>query len=63
MRASGRSRWQRTGRLGGLTVYIGTCNGGARTYHTWLDKASIVISATSVGTKRFGEQLVGNLRP
>ncbi len=49
--------------LGGRTVYIGTCNGGARTYHTWLDKAGVVISATSVGTKRFGEQLVGNLRP
>jgi hypothetical protein len=49
--------------LGGRTVYIGTCNGGARTYHTYLDKAGVVISATSVGTKRFGEQLVGNLRP
>ena len=49
--------------IGGRTVFIGTCNGGARTYHTWLDKAGVVISATSVGAKRFGEQLVGNLRP
>jgi len=49
--------------LGGRTVYIGTCNGGARTYHTYLDKSGVLISATSVGTKRFGEQLIRALRP
>lgn len=49
--------------LGGRTVYIGTCKGGARTYHTYLIAAGVLISATSVGTKRFGEQLVGALRP
>jgi hypothetical protein len=45
------------------TTYIGTCGGGAHTYHTYLEKANILVSATSVGTKRFGEQLMGTLRP
>jgi hypothetical protein len=49
--------------IAGRTVYIGTCNGGARTYHTYLDGAGVLVSATSVGPHRFGEQLVGTLRP
>jgi hypothetical protein len=49
--------------LGGRTVYIGTCTGGAHTYHTYLDRAGVLVSATSVGAKRFGELLVANLRP
>jgi len=49
--------------LGGRTVYIGTCNGGARTYHAWLSGPGVVVSATSVGARRFGEQLIGSLRP
>ncbi len=49
--------------IGGRTVSIGTCAGGAHTYHVYLDKLNVLISATSVGSKRFGEQLMGTLRP
>ena len=48
--------------IGGRRVDIGTCNGGAHTYHVYLELPGIMISATSVGAKRFGEQLVGSLR-
>jgi hypothetical protein len=48
--------------LGGRRVYIGTCGGGAHTYHVFLELPGVVISATSVGAKRFGEQLAGNVR-
>lgn len=44
------------------TTYIGTCNGGAHSYHVYLEKSNVLVSATSVGTKRFGEQLMGTLR-
>lgn len=45
------------------TTYIGTCNGGAHTYHVYLPGPNVLVSAISVGTKRFGEQLMGTLRP
>jgi len=48
--------------IAGRTVFIGTCNGGAHTYHVYLESTAVMISATSIGPKRFGEQLVGNLR-
>jgi hypothetical protein len=48
--------------IGGRVVYIGTCRGGAHTYHVFLALSRVMISATSVGSKRFGEQLVMNLR-
>lgn len=49
--------------IGGRTVYIGTCNGGVRTYHVWLVEQSILISASAVGDRRLGELLMENLRP
>lgn len=49
--------------IGGRTVYIGTCNGGARTYHVWLGEQGMLISASAVGDRRLGEQLMENLRP
>jgi hypothetical protein len=49
--------------LGGRTVYIGTCTGGLRTYHTWLVDRGLLISAFSIGESRFGEQLMTGLRP
>lgn len=45
------------------TTFIGTCNGGAHTYHVYLPGPNVLISAISVGSKRFGEQLMGTLRP
>ena len=47
----------------GRTVHIGTCNGGVRTYHVWLDAQGILISASAVGDRRLGELLVEGLRP
>jgi hypothetical protein len=46
----------------GRRVDIGTCTGGAHTYHVYLELPAVMISATSVGARRFGEQLVGGLR-
>ncbi len=49
--------------LGGRTVYIGTCSGGLRTYHAWLEDRGLLVSAFSTGEGRFGERLMAGLRP
>jgi hypothetical protein len=49
--------------LGGRTVHIGTCAGGLRTYHTWIEDRGLLVSAFSIGNGRFGEQLMAGLRP
>jgi hypothetical protein len=49
--------------LDGRLVYIGTCTGGAITYHVALEADGIVVAVTSVGVRRFGEQIVSNLTP
>ena len=49
--------------LGGRTVYIGTCAGGLRTYHAWLEDRNVIVSLFSVGEGRYGEQLMAGLRP
>ena len=49
--------------IGGRTVYIGTCAGGLRTYHAWVEERGLLISAFSLGDRRFGEQLMAGLRP
>jgi hypothetical protein len=48
--------------IDGRTVYIGTCTGGVRTYHVWLEPQETLISASAVGNRRFGELLMQNLR-
>ncbi len=49
--------------IGGRTVHIGTCAGGLRTYHTWIEDRGLLVSAFSIGEGRFGEQLMAGLRP
>ena len=49
--------------LGGRTVYIATCAGGLRVYHAYLPERGVIVSLLSVGERRFGEQLMGGLRP
>ena len=49
--------------IGGRIVYIGTCTGGLRTYHVWLEDRGVLVSASAVGERRLGERLVGTLRP
>lgn len=43
-------------------VHITNCAGGLHTYHVWLAEDDLLVSASSVGDARFGEQLVDNLR-
>jgi hypothetical protein len=49
--------------LAGRQVYITTCAGGLRTYHAWVEERGAVVSAFSLGERRFGEQLMAGLRP
>jgi hypothetical protein len=43
------------------TVFIGSCAGGALTYHVRLAGEPIVVSATSVGPMRLGEKLMESI--
>ena len=47
--------------IGGRRTYVGTCAGGARTYHTYLIDQGFIVSATSTGKQRFGELIVAGL--
>lgn len=49
--------------LGGRTVHIGTCAGGLRIYHAWLEGRNAIVSLFSIGERRFGERLMEDLRP
>lgn len=60
--ADGVARTAETG-IGGRTVYIGTCVGGLRTYHVWLEDRGVLVSASAVGERHLGEQLMLHLRP
>lgn len=44
------------------TVFVTSCVGPLRTYHVWLEDELLLISASSVGDGRFGEQLMNELR-
>lgn len=48
--------------IDGRDIYIGTCAAGAHTYHAYLEDASVVVSVTSVGDLRLGEQIMAGLR-
>jgi hypothetical protein len=49
--------------LGGRTVYITTCGGGLTVYHAAIPERDVIVSLLSIGEGRFGEQLIGDLRP
>ena len=49
--------------LGGRTTYIGRCGGGVLTYHVRLDKPDAIVSVSSLGDSKLGEQLVQGLHP
>jgi hypothetical protein len=44
------------------TVFVTSCVAGLRTYHVWIEAEDLLISASSIGSGRFGEQLVHELR-
>ena len=48
--------------IGGRQTFIGTCAGGARTYHVWLGNRQLLVSVSAAGERRFGELLVEGLR-
>jgi hypothetical protein len=43
-------------------TYVTSCVGSMHTYHLWLEDQDILISASSIGDDRFGEQLLNGLR-
>ncbi len=47
--------------LEGHRVYIGTCRGGAHTYHVHLADPDRLIAITALGSGRFGERVVAGL--
>ena len=46
--------------IDGRQVFIGSCNSGVLTYHLRYGE-DVIVSLTSVGDRRFGEQVVQNL--
>ncbi len=49
--------------LDGRTVYVTSCAGGLLVYHAYLPGRDVVVSLFSLGDRRFGEQLMNDLRP
>ena len=49
--------------LGGRTFYIGSCAGGSFTYHVRLPDEGVVVSLTSIGAGRLGEEIVQRMAP
>jgi hypothetical protein len=52
-----------TATIAGQQVFIGTCAGGASTYHVHLTAPDRLISITSVGTAGYGTLVLAGLRP
>jgi hypothetical protein len=48
--------------IDGRPVFIGSCTGGAHTYHV-VARVDVLVSVTAVGEKRLGERIVEDLRP
>ena len=48
--------------MGGQDTQIATCAGGVHTYHVHLSKRDLIVSISSVGEKRYGEQVIVGLR-
>lgn len=48
--------------IAGRQTFVTSCVGSMHTYHLWLEGQGILISASSIGDDRFGEQLLSGLR-
>lgn len=48
--------------LGSRTIYVTTCGGGLRVYHTYLASKGVIVSLFSTGAQDFGGQLVAGLK-
>lgn len=49
--------------LGGKTFFVGSCAAGSFTYHVRLPDVGIVVSLTSIGPGRLGEEIVRLMAP
>jgi len=49
--------------INGRVVYIGSCSGGVLTYHVRIRQGAIIVSVTSVGPMRLGEQAMKAIEP
>ena len=49
--------------IGGRSVFIGSCAGGALTYHVRLVPRGLVVSVTAVGSRKLGEKLIAGIAP
>jgi hypothetical protein len=49
--------------IAGRQVYMGSCNGGAKTYHIHLAAPDRLVSITSVGTGQYGALVLASLKP
>ncbi len=49
--------------IGGRPVSITTCAGGMRVYQAWVPEQRVVVSLLALGDNRWGEQVMGTLRP
>ncbi len=47
--------------VGALTVHVGSCEGGAFTYHARLNEGNVILSMTSVGPARIGQAVAERL--
>ena len=47
-----------TSKINGRDVFIGSCAGGAYTYHLRIEAGAVLVSLTSIGAARLGERLV-----
>lgn len=50
-------------RIGGRTVFVGTCGNGFRTYHTWIQDKNLLVTASAGGKRELGRLLFEALRP
>jgi len=49
--------------IGGRRTFIGSCAGGLLTYHVLLEGERVIVSVSSLGEDRLGEEVVRGLRP
>lgn len=47
--------------IAGHDTYVGTCTGGANTYHTYLADQGFIVSVTATGERLLGEQIIAGL--
>lgn len=52
---------ERQTEIEGRPTYVGSCVGGAETYHTYLEDQGFLVSITATGERRFGELIIGSL--